>query len=115
MEMEMLLIHLIASAGATIIVTGSTLFEPFRKLFLLSSEQRENSISEGSEKGTTKENITLFFKELFHCPLCLGFWMGAVMYFILGNTVSSFADIGILFGHACASSIVSILAYMKLK
>lgn len=111
----MLLLHIVASAGATIIVTGSTLFEPFRKLFLLSSEQRENSINEGSEKGTRKENIKLFFKELFHCPLCLGFWMGAVMYFIVGNTVTSFSDIGVVFAHACASSIVSILAYMKLK
>lgn len=115
MEMEKLLLFMIASVGATLIVTLSAIFEPFRSLFQLSSAARENSILEGQEKATPKEKVILFFKDLFGCPMCFGFWMGGVMYFFVGYKVTDLSDFGIWFAHCCATSVLSILAYVQLK
>jgi len=113
--MEMFMLFMLASVGATIIVTGSTLFEPVRNLFVLKDSQRESNIIAGTEKGTKKESVLLFFKDLIHCPMCLGFWMGCVMYFIVGFKVSSLQDVGFLFAYSCSSSLGSIFMYSKLK
>ena len=109
--MENLFLFLFASAGASLIVTLSSIFEPFRKLFHLSSPQRETQIESGAEKGTKKERILLFFKELFHCPMCFGFWMGIAMYLMIYKDLNLLA----MFAHACASSASSIIAYRLIR
>lgn len=109
------MLFVFASVGATLIVTLSSLFEPFRELFKLENPTREQSILDGQEKATAKEKRILFFKDLFNCPMCFGFWMGGVMYFFVGNDISSVQDLGVWFAHCCASSVLSILAYVQMK
>jgi len=109
--MENLILFLAASVGATLIVTLSTIFEPLRNMLNLSSEQREEGIATGAEKGTRKERIKMFVKELFHCPLCFGFWMGVVNYIAIYKDF----DLVNMFLYGCASSAVCILCYSVLR
>lgn len=113
--MEKLILFMVASTGATLIVTLSSIFEPFRKMFYLKDAQRETNIIEGREKATKKENIMLFFKDLTGCPMCFGFWMGGVMYFFVGYEVTCTQELGIWFSSCCATSVLSILSYSMLK
>ena len=112
---EMFMLFVFASAGASLIVTLSSIFEPLRNLFNMKDAQRQENILEGSEQPTAKEKRLLFFKDLIHCPMCFGFWMGVVMYFFMGGGVENLGDIGIVFAHACAASIASLLGYSVLK
>ena len=109
--MEKLILFLVASSGATLIVTLSTIFEPLRDKFNLSSPQREEGILSGAEKGTRIERTKLFLKELFNCPLCFGFWMGAVMYVILYRDLDPIN----IFVYSCAAAGASIISYTNLK
>ena len=115
MYMEKLILFMVASVGATLIVTVSSIFEPFRRLFHLKDRQREMNIIDGREKPTPRENVMMFFKDLFGCPMCFGFWMGGVMYFFVGYEINCTQDLGIWFASCCASSVLSILSYAKLK
>jgi hypothetical protein len=111
----MMILFLAASTGATLIVTLSSLFEPLRDLFGIKDQQRETNILEGAEKPTAKEKRMLFFKDLFHCPMCFGFWMGLAMYLIMGGTATTLNEFGIMFAHGCATSLSSIVCYSLLK
>lgn len=109
--MEKLLLFLLSAAGATLIITLSSIFEPFRKKFHLDSPQRETALESGTERGTRKERIQLFFKELFHCPMCLGFWVGIFMYSIIYLSINPI----MMFVYGCASSVVSIITYRLMR
>jgi len=109
--MEKLLLFLLSSAGATLIITLSSIFEPLRKKFHLDSPQRETALESGTEKGTRKERLQLFFKELFHCPMCLGFWIGMFMYSLLYLSLNPI----MMFAYGCATSVVSIITYRLMR
>jgi len=113
--MEKLILFMVSSVGATLIVTLSSIFEPVRNLFSIKDEQRATNIQEGREKGTLKERTSLFFKDLTSCPMCFGFWMGGVMYFIVGYEINCLHELGTWFAMCCSTSVLSILAYSKLK
>jgi len=102
--MESLVLFLFATAGATNIVVFSKIFEPFRQLFWQDKDTVE-SIETGQMRGSLKFRVVMFFSQLFHCPVCFGFWMGAVMYlFIFG--IESYSG---FFHFAGASSFVKLL------
>jgi len=110
--MESLVLFLFATAGATNIVVFSKIFEPFRQLFWQDKDTVE-SIETGQMRGSLKFRVVMFFSQLFHCPVCFGFWMGAVMYlFIFGiESYSGFFH----FAGACAGSTASYLFYHIIK
>lgn len=115
MNMTQMILFMVASVGATLIVTLSSIFEPFRELFAMKDKQRELNIREGRETATSAEKRKEFFRDLFSCPMCFGFWMGGVMYFFVGFEVTCTQDLGIWFASCCATSVLSILAYAQLK
>jgi hypothetical protein len=61
--MQLIFVFLMASYGATNILTASKLFRPLRDyLSTLTSYQG------------------IFFSDLVHCPMCIGFWVGVFWY-----------------------------------
>lgn len=112
--MKEIIVYLFATAGATFIVVFSTLFTKFRELFEL-EEMTAKAIEAKQRIPNTKEKLKLFFGQLFGCPLCLGFWMGAVISLLLGFRVESLSDGAALFVYACAGSAASFLFYKLVK
>ena len=106
------MLFLFASVGATTIVVYSSLFESFRNLFTI-DQQTQEAIETGQLKATKKQKATLFFGQLFHCPLCFGFWMSVVMYMFLYKFESY--DVFVHFAYACAGSGASFLFYRIVK
>jgi hypothetical protein len=106
--MESLMLFLFASAGATFIVTYSTIFKWLRDIVMI-TDQREDEIEDGNSKANFKERCIMFYRQLIHCPLCFGFWMSSVMYlFLFGIEDYNFL---VHFAHACAGSAASMLFY----
>ena len=107
--MESLVLFLFATSGATFIVVLSSIFEPVRKWFWLDDDTLE-AIKTNQIKRTNKQALMKFFGTLIHCPVCFGFWMGAIMFlFIYGieeyNALLHFA-------FSCAGSAASYLFYI---
>jgi hypothetical protein len=112
MEMESLMLFLLASAGATIIVVLSSIFEPIRSLFYIDDDTIE-AVNTKQIRKTVGYRLKFFFGNLIHCPLCFGFWMGVVMYFFIYGIENY--NFFMHFAYACASSIASMLSYGIIK
>ena len=112
MEMEMFMLFILASVGATLIVVYSSLFEPLRNLFSI-DEQTYQTINTKQITPTFKQKALMFFSQLFHCPLCFGFWMSAVMYLFIYGVCNY--DVLIHFAYACAGSGMCLLSKSIIK
>jgi len=110
--MESLVLFLFAVAGATFIVVFSSLFEPVRKLFWI-DEETIDAVKTNQIRKTFKMRVKSFLGSLIQCPLCFGFWMGAVMFlFIYG--IEDYNGL-IHFAFSCAGSASSYLFYHIIK
>ena len=103
--MENLILFLLSTAGLTIIVTYSYLFKEFRNYFEI-SKQRLSDIQFG-QKPTFKEIVFGYVHKLVTCPLCFGFWAGAINCALLAT------DWGHYLMYCFAGSIVSLIIYDK--
>lgn len=56
--------QVLESAAITVVLTQGTIFRPLREL-------------QWAWCGKKLPRVTQFWHELMHCPLCLGWWIGA--------------------------------------
>ena len=89
---------LIASAGLSIIVTKSYIFEGLRDLFDWDNAYKVNHIF--SPAAIQK------IEKLLNCPLCFGFW---AFFIVFG--ISLIPLIGIYIVYALCASILSLITY----
>ena len=73
------------SVGLTVIISLSNLFTPFRNLF--------------NRKGSGWQ----FIHKLINCPMCLGMYIGAIMFGIQGTEV---------YGYLAAAGTTSLVAWI---
>ena len=103
--MATLILFLLSTAGLTVIVTYSYIFKDFRDYFSMPT-QRASDIQFGA-KATKTEKVFGVIHKIVTCPLCFGFWAGAI------NCGLSNVPYGHYLMYCFAGAIVSLIIYDK--
>lgn len=69
-----LVFWVLATYGVTLVITGSKLTRPLRRLLKpLADDHKPQS---AANPALPRGRVQTFFGTLFECPMCMGFWVG---------------------------------------
>ncbi|MCK5644238.1 MAG: DUF1360 domain-containing protein [Gammaproteobacteria bacterium] len=104
MDPTTIVVFLLASSGMSIIVTKSYIFKPLRD-FIDIGDDAKIAIAKNEFLPNVAQRMRMSVHKLITCPLCFGFWAGAIVYPLIHT------EIGYVFCLMLCASIVSMITY----